>query len=67
MSINMVLELSTALYHTSYNSFLNNCAQATNKDPPDYTLAVFCDLLKAFNVINHKILHKLKTWYSWTC
>ena len=42
---------------------LNQCSEATNKPNPDYTLAIFCDLSKAFNVINHKmLLHKLSTY-----
>ena len=40
--------------------FINHCAEADNKQNPEYTLAVFCDLSKAFDVINNKILlHKL--------
>ena len=43
--------------------FINHCAEADNKQNPEYTLAVFCDLSKAFDVINHKILlHKLKMY-----
>ena len=42
---------------------LNHCSEATNKPNPDYTLAIFCDLSKAFNVIDHRILlHKLSAY-----
>ena len=37
---------------------LNNCANATNAQIPESTLIVLCDLSKAFDVIDHKILLK---------
>ena len=42
---------------------LNHCAEASNKIIPEYTLAIFCDLSKAFDVISHDIiLKKLNTY-----
>ena len=35
---------------------LNHCASSTSKTDPEFTLAVLCDISKAFDVIDHDLL-----------
>ena len=43
---------------------LSHCAEASNKIIPEYTLAIFCDISKAFDVISHDILLKKLNTYG---
>ena len=54
------LNSNNTLYKHQYgfrkNNLLNHCADVNNKHCPEFTLAFFCDLFKAFDVIDHRIM-----------
>ena len=43
---------------------LNQCAVSTNHPDPEYTIAILCDLSKAFDVIRHDILLSKLNYYG---
>ena len=62
MNINMVFRSKHSTVHPIIH-LLNKCAMATNANEPEYTLVGLCDLSKAFDVIDRKILlYKLRQY-----
>ena len=43
---------------------INQCTEADQKTPKEHTFSIFCDLSKAFDVIDHKIIFKKCTFMA---
>ena len=55
--------LSIRLFTPLFIHSLNHCADASNANPTELTLATFCDLSKAFDTINsNTLLHKFNVY-----